>query len=122
MGWLEAPLGSAQSMNSMSRFGVRPLPPPFCRQGRIPTEGKTTWACPEQRIRGEKRQEEEKKSRNYHRVERSYGSFRRTLSLPDDAARDSIAAEFKNGMMTVTIPRKSSAGTKAKQIEVKTGK
>ena len=72
-------------------------------------------------VRGERRFEEAAEGETYHRVERSYGSFQRTLSLPDDAARDGISAKFKNGVMTVAIPRLSSPGTKVKQIEVKTG-
>src|SRR6185369_16147722 len=57
-------------------------------------------------IRGEKKQEKEQKDKNYHRVERSYGSFQRTLSLPEDANRDAIEASFKNGLLTITCPRK----------------
>lgn len=71
-------------------------------------------------IRGEKRQESEHKGRDYHTVERSYGSFQRTLALPDDADRDGIDAKFKRGLLTVTIPRNASVQTATKQIDVKT--
>lgn len=73
------------------------------------------------RISGEKKQEKEEKNKNYYRMERSYGSFQRVLSLPDDADHDGIKAAFKNGVMQVTIPRKEAAKAKVKQIEVKTG-
>ncbi len=72
------------------------------------------------RIRGEKRQESEDKGKEYYRVERSYGSFQRVLSLPEDADGDKIEAKFKDGVMTITLPRKESAKPKAKRIDVKT--
>ncbi len=54
-------------------------------------------------IRGEKRQEKEEKNKNYYRVERSYGSFQRDLSLPNDASQEDVKAKFKNGVLTVTV-------------------
>lgn len=71
-------------------------------------------------IRGEKKQEEEEKSKNYYRIERSYGSFRRELSLPADANREDIKANFKDGVLTVKIPRAPLSGSDVKQIEIKT--
>lgn len=70
-------------------------------------------------VRGEKKQEKEQKDKNFHRVERSYGSFQRTLSLPEDAAKDVIDASFKNGVLTITCPRKAVSQTPAKRIEIK---
>ncbi len=58
-------------------------------------------------IRGEKRQEQEHKDGQFHRVERSYGSFQRALNLPEDANQDAIKASFKNGVLTVTIDKRS---------------
>jgi HSP20 family protein len=58
-------------------------------------------------IRGEKRQEQEHKDGQFHRVERSYGSFQRALNLPEDANQDDIKASFKNGVLTVTIDKRS---------------
>ncbi|MBD3700356.1 Hsp20/alpha crystallin family protein [Klebsiella pneumoniae] len=64
-------------------------------------------------VRGEKRQEQEKKEGGFHRVERSYGSFQRALNLPDDAnRRDSIKASFKNGVLTVTIDKREVSAPK----------
>lgn len=71
------------------------------------------------RISGEKRQENEEKGQNYHRVERSYGSFQRILNLPEDADADGIAANFQNGVMTLTVPRKAAARPETRMIEVK---
>lgn len=71
------------------------------------------------KIRGEKRQEKEEKEKDFYRVERSYGSFQRMLSLPEDADHDNIAAKFSKGVLTVSIPRKASARTEAKRIPIK---
>ena len=55
----------------------------------------SAWTTTRCWIRGEKRQEQEHKDGQYHRVERSYGSFQRALNLPEDADRDAIQASFK---------------------------
>lgn len=70
-------------------------------------------------IRGEKKQEKEEKEKNYYRVERSYGSFQRVLSLPEDANQDDIKATFKNGVLTIKMPRKALPKSDVKQIEIK---
>lgn len=70
-------------------------------------------------IRGEKKQEKEEKDKDYYRVERSYGSFHRMLSLPEDADQESINATFKNGVMKISIPRKALPKTETKKIEIK---
>jgi HSP20 family protein len=70
------------------------------------------------KVSGEKRQEKEEKEKNFYRMERSYGSFQRVLSLPADADQENIKASFKNGIMTVTVPRKASKESDVKRIEV----
>lgn len=60
-------------------------------------------------ISGEKKHEKEEKDEHYHSIERSYGSFKRVLSLPQDAKEDDIKAKFKNGVLTITVPRKQIA-------------
>ncbi|HHL40109.1 MAG TPA: Hsp20/alpha crystallin family protein [Deltaproteobacteria bacterium] len=72
-------------------------------------------------ISGEKKHEEEKKDEYYHSVERSYGYFRRVLSLPDDADEEGVEAKYKNGVLTITVPRRESAASKekVKVIDVK---
>lgn len=72
-------------------------------------------------IEGEKRQEKEQKDKNFHRVERSYGSFQRTLSLPEDADHESLNASFKNGVLTITCARKTVAEAPTRRIEIKKG-
>ena len=56
-------------------------------------------------IKGESRQEAEDKKRNYHRVERRYGSFRRTIALPSTVKSDSIQASLDNGLLRLDIPK-----------------
>jgi HSP20 family protein len=56
-------------------------------------------------ISGEKKAEEEKKAKGYYHLERSYGSFRRELSLPDGVDPDKVEASCKNGVLTVTLPQ-----------------
>lgn len=68
-------------------------------------------------IKGEKKQEKEEKSKNFHRVERSYGSFQRSFTLPTTVKSDKIDAVFKDGVLTVTLPKLEDS--KPKQIEVK---
>jgi HSP20 family protein len=70
-------------------------------------------------IRGDKKQEKEEKNKNFYRLERSYGSFQRTLSLPEDANRDNINADFKNGVLKIVIPKTKLPESRVKQIEIK---
>ncbi|GAB4275164.1 MAG: Hsp20/alpha crystallin family protein [Candidatus Rifleibacteriota bacterium] len=72
-------------------------------------------------ITGEKKQEQEFKDREHYRLERSYGMFRRVLTLPEDADLEKIEASFKNGVLTVKIPRIALPESECRNIEVKTG-
>lgn len=69
-------------------------------------------------IAGEKKREEktEDKEKNYMRIERSYGSFARSFTLPDNVATENINAAFDNGVLTITVPKKEPA--KPKELEV----
>jgi len=68
-------------------------------------------------IKGEKKQEKEEKDENYHRVECSYGSFVRSVRLPEEVKTDHINAKYKDGVLKVTLPKLPEA--KSKQIKVK---
>jgi HSP20 family protein len=72
-------------------------------------------------ICGEKRLENEKLEKDFHRIERSYGSFSRTLSLPDDADLDAIEARFENGVLMITVSKLESYGAQARRIEIASG-
>ncbi|MFA6971717.1 MAG: Hsp20/alpha crystallin family protein [Gallionella sp.] len=67
-------------------------------------------------IAGERRQEKEEKNKKFHRIERSYGSFVRSFRVPDDTDADTVAAQFKDGMLNVTLPK--SKKTQSKSINV----
>ncbi len=68
-------------------------------------------------IKGEKKQEKEEKEENYHLIERSYGSFSRSIRLPRDVQGDKINASYKNGVLKVTLPKSEEA--KKKEIKIK---
>jgi HSP20 family protein len=68
-------------------------------------------------ISGERTFEKEEKGKKYHRVERAYGSFVRAFTLPEDAQPDKIRADFKEGMLSIHLPKSEQA--KPKQIEVR---
>jgi HSP20 family protein len=68
-------------------------------------------------IRGEKRQEKEEKEADYHLVERSYGSFTRSVQLPREVQSDKISASYKNGILKIALPKSEEA--KKKEIKIK---
>ena len=68
-------------------------------------------------IRGERKAEKEEKNRKFHRVERYYGRFERSFSIPDDAEAAKVNAEFKDGVLRVHLAKSEKA--RPKQIEVK---
>lgn len=67
-------------------------------------------------IKGERNRETEHKDKKVHRIERSYGSFYRSFSLPDDADGNGVTASFKDGALRVSLPK--SEEKKPKHIEV----
>jgi HSP20 family protein len=70
-------------------------------------------------IRGEKKWEEEKKERDYHRIERRYGAFHRQITLPESIDTSRPAAEMRNGVLSIRFPKRPEAVKKAVKIEVK---
>lgn len=68
-------------------------------------------------ITGERRYEKEEKDKKYHRMERAYGSFARSFTLPEDADAEKVVAECKDGILKIHVPK--AEGTQAKNIEVK---
>jgi HSP20 family protein len=69
-------------------------------------------------ISGERKVEKEEKTRKYHRVERSYGKFERNFTLPDKADGAKIAAEFKEGMLQVRLPKTEKPAHKALEVKI----
>jgi HSP20 family protein len=71
-------------------------------------------------LRGERKFESEVKREKYHRVERAYGTFSRSFTLPNVVDTEKIKAEYKDGVLQVTLPQREEA--KPKQIQVAVGK
>jgi HSP20 family protein len=78
---------------------------------------KVSYADGQLSISGERKQEKESKDSKYHRVERVYGKYYRSFTLPQLVREDKIEAEFKNGQLTVTVPKAEEA--KPKEVEIK---
>lgn len=70
-------------------------------------------------IKGEKKQEKEEKEENYHLLERSYGSFTRSIRIPSQIQNDHINASYKNGVLKIILPKTEEA--KKKEIKIKVG-
>jgi len=70
-------------------------------------------------IKGEKQEEKEEKQKDYYLRERSFGSFERSFQIPDGVDTDKITAVFKQGVLTVTMPKKPEVKQAAKKIDVK---
>jgi HSP20 family protein len=70
-------------------------------------------------LRGERKLEKKTEGDNYHRVERAYGSFTRSFTLPQTVTADGAKAEFKDGVLRVTLPNREE--TKARKIEIMGG-
>ncbi len=67
-------------------------------------------------LRGERKFEDEKEGRNFHRVERSYGQFVRSFTLPNNVDREKIKATFHNGLLEIALPKREEA--KPRQIPI----
>lgn len=70
-------------------------------------------------IAGERKYEKEEKGKKFHRIERAYGSFERSFTLPEDADAGKVAADFKDGVLKIHLPKSEKA--KPKSVEVKVG-
>lgn len=68
-------------------------------------------------LRGERKQEKEEKGKKFHRIERAYGQFERRLALPSEVDPQKVAAEFKDGVLKVHLPKSPTA--KPNSVEVK---
>ena len=70
-------------------------------------------------ISGEKKEEKEDKGKNYYRIESSYGSFSRTIPIPSEIETDKVKAEFKKGVLNITLPKTAKSIKETKKISVK---
>ncbi len=72
-------------------------------------------------LKGEKKTEVENKDAQYHRIERSFGKFERTIQLPQEIESEKIEARFRHGVLTVSLPKAKVVEKAAKKIEIKAG-
>ena len=72
-------------------------------------------------LSGEKKSEYEEKHKGYHRLERSFGSFQRVIPLTAEVDEDKVDAQFKNGVLTITLPKTPAAVKTVKKIDLKPG-
>ena len=70
-------------------------------------------------IAGERKFETQESTKGYHRIERNYGSFVRSFTVPNSFDTENIAADFKNGVLSVTLPKKEAAKPRQVKVEVK---
>ncbi|CAM3199509.1 molecular chaperone [Ectopseudomonas mendocina] len=70
------------------------------------------------RLSGERKFEKEEKDKKQHRVERFYGSFSRSFSLPDDADESQIKAEYKDGVLNLTLPKREPSAPRSREIAI----
>jgi HSP20 family protein len=69
-------------------------------------------------LKGERKYEKEVNEQNYHRIERSYGSFARSFTLPNSISAEKVKAEYKDGLLTLTMPKREEAKPKTIKIDV----
>ena len=70
-------------------------------------------------LSGERKFERDQNDRGYHRIERSYGQFTRSFAVPSSVDTEAVSAEYKNGVLTVKLPKKAAAKPRQVKIEVK---
>ncbi len=70
-------------------------------------------------ISGERKREKEEKGKTYHRIEMAYGKFVRTIQLPDEIQPDKAKAEYKDGILIITLPKSEKSKPKEIEIEIK---
>lgn len=70
-------------------------------------------------VTGEKKHEHEEKEESYHRIERSYGTFSRSFRIPEEIKMRGVDATYKDGVLTITLPKAGTRNSKTKKIHVK---
>jgi HSP20 family protein len=67
-------------------------------------------------VRGQRKFEKDEAVKGYHRIERSYGEFVRSFAIPPTVDTEKVAADYKNGVLTISLPKKETA--KPRQVKV----
>ena len=122
---LSSPSVMGSMMNFNPRMDVSETSEKFCITADVPgmTESDIEITVSENSliITGERGQNQEQEDENFFRRERSYGMFRRQIPLPETVERDKISAHFKNGVLTVDVPKNAEAKKNWRKVEVKSG-
>ncbi len=71
------------------------------------------------RISGERHMEKEEKGKKYHRIERAYGSFERSFSLPENSKPEAMTADYKDGMLTLRVPKSKEDSPKSIEVKIR---
>ena len=102
---------------------IQETPEDFVVEAEVPgmskDDGKVTVHEGVLTIQGERKSEEETKDKKLHRIERFYGSFMRRFTLPDNVDENSVKANFKDGLLTLSIQKAEPKEPKAIEVEVK---
>jgi HSP20 family protein len=69
-------------------------------------------------VKGERKFEKREDSKAYHRIERSYGTFARTFTLPDTVDTEHVCADYKNGVLSIVLPKKEVAKPRSIKVEI----
>ena len=69
-------------------------------------------------LKGERKFEKDEETKGFHRIERSYGSFARYFTLPETVETENVRADYSNGVLTVTLPKKEIAKPKSIKVQV----
>lgn len=69
-------------------------------------------------VKGERKFEQDPKTKGYHRIERSYGTFVRSFALPETVDTEKVGAQYKNGVLAITLPKKEAAKPRQVKVEV----
>jgi len=69
-------------------------------------------------LKGERRFEQEENTKGFHRIERQYGGFVRSFAIPATVETDKVGADYRNGVLTVTLPKKEAAKPRQVKVEV----
>jgi HSP20 family protein len=69
-------------------------------------------------IKGERKFEQQANGKGYHRIERSYGTFARSFTLPNTLETEKVRAEYRNGVLTVTLPKKEVAKPRSIKVDI----
>lgn len=114
--------GLAETMNWAPRVDISENGDAFLIKAELPEirkeDVKITVENGALTLSGERKMEKEEKGKKYHRIERSYGSFSRMFTLPDNVDAAQAKAAFKDGMLTLTLPKTKQAAGKSLDVKI----